>query len=138
MRMTLTGMTLTLAAATLLISGAAAGEAPSGKGAAKPPTDRRQCFLASNVTNFAAADDKTLYVRVGVKDVYQFDMFGHCPDIDWNQRLALVSRTSSWICDGMDADVVTRTAIGRQRCPVRSIRKLTPDEVTALPKRAQP
>ena len=128
-------MTITLAAAAaMLCTGVAAGETP----AAKPPAGKRQCFLAANVTNFAAADEKTLYIRVGVKDVYQFDMFGRCPDMDWNMRLALVSRTSSWICDGMDAEVVTHSPIGRQRCPVRSIRKLTPEEVKALPKRAQP
>lgn len=128
-------MTITLAAAAaMLLTGAAAGETP----AAKAPAAKRQCFLASNVTNFAAADQKTLYIRVGVRDVYEFNMFGTCPDIDWNQRLALVSRTSSWICDGMDAEVVTHSPIGRQRCPVRSIRKLTPEEVKALPKRAQP
>lgn len=128
-------MTITLAAAAaMLLAGAASAKEPE----AKPPTGKRECFLASNVTNFAAADEKTIYVRVGVRDVYQFDMFGRCPDIDWNQRLALVSRTSSWICDGMDADVITHTPLGPQRCPVRSIRKLTPAEVKALPKRAQP
>jgi hypothetical protein len=132
-------MTITLAAAAaMLISGAAAAEGPPAKAPPKAPLGKRECFLASNVTNFAAADEKTVYVRVGVQDVYQFDMFGRCPDIDWNQRLALVSRTSSWICDGMDADVITHTPLGPQRCPVRSIRKLTPAEVKALPKRAQP
>src|SRR3954471_6101462 len=77
--------------------------------AAKPATryDAQQCFYTRNVTSFAAPDDRTLYVRVGVRDVYRFDMFGSCPDIDWNQRLALISRSSSWICHGMDAEVIT-------------------------------
>jgi hypothetical protein len=116
-------------------------------GAASPPAfakpaatyDAQQCFYTRNVTSFAAPDDKTLYVRVGVRDVYRFDMFGHCPDIDWNQRLALVSRGSSWICNGMDAEVITHaTGIGHQRCPVSAMHKLTPEEVAALPRRAKP
>jgi hypothetical protein len=101
--------------------------------------DAHQCFYTRNVTSFAAPDNKTLYVRVGTRDVYKFDMFGSCPDIDWNQSLALVSRGSDWICEGMDADVVTHAVgIGRQRCPVSHVHKLTPEEVAALPRRAKP
>jgi hypothetical protein len=131
-------MKIALAAAAALL----AGQAASPVALAKPDAPRRQanqCFYTRNVTSFAAPDDKTLYVRVGVRDVYRFDMFGPCPDIDWNQRLALVSRGSSWICDGMDAEVITHaTGLGHQRCPVRSVRKLTPEEVAALPRHARP
>ena len=39
----------------------------------------------------------------------------------------------------MDAEVITHSpGIGRQHCFVRSVRKLTPEEVAALPKRARP
>jgi hypothetical protein len=39
----------------------------------------------------------------------------------------------------MDAEVVTHAAgIGRQKCMVRHMRKLTPEEVAALPKHARP
>ena len=105
----------------------------------KPTYDAKQCFYTRNVTSFAAPDDRTLYVRVGVRDVYKFDMFGPCPDIDWNQRVALVSRYSSWICNSMDAEVISHaTGLGPQRCPVSHMRKLTPEEVAALPRRARP
>ena len=128
---------LAVAAAVLLTLGAAAAhatDAPDPK-AAKAP---RQCFWARNVTGFAAADENTLNVRVNVRDVYQFEMFGRCPDIDWNQRIALVSRGGSSICDGMDAEVITHSPLGPQRCQVRSVKKLTPEEIAALPKRARP
>jgi hypothetical protein len=75
---------------------------------------------------------------VGVRNVYQFEMFVPCQDMDWNQRIALVSRASSSICTGMDAEVVTHSPIGTLRCPVRSVRKLTPEEIAALPPRARP
>ena len=102
------------------------------------PASRGQCFWTHQVNGFASNDDRVVNIRVGVRDVYQFEMFGPCPDIDWNQRIALVSRGGSNICTGMDAEVITRTAIGPQRCPVRSVRKLTPEEIAALPKRARP
>ena len=127
---------ITLAAAAALLAG---GTAPAAFAKTTPRYDRQQCFYTRNVESFAAPDDKTLYVRVTGRDIYRFDMFGHCPDIDWNQRLALVSRASSWICSGMDAEVITHaTGIGPQRCPVAHMQKLTPAEIAALPKRARP
>ena len=131
-------MKIALAAAAALLAGGAASPLALAKPAAPGKYDANQCFYTRNVTSFAAPDEKTLYVRVGVRDVYRFDMFGTCPDIDWNQRLALVSRGSSWICDGMDAEVVTHSPIGPQRCPVRTMHKLTPEEIAALPKNARP
>lgn len=129
-------MTITLAALAAMMVG---GASPAALAKPAPKYDRQQCFYTKNVESFAAPDDQTLYVRVTGRDVYRFDMFGHCPDIDWNQRLALVSRGSSWICSGMDAEVITHaTGLGPQRCPVAHMRKLTPEEVAALPKRARP
>jgi hypothetical protein len=104
-----------------------------------PKYEANKCFYSRNVTSFAAPDERNLYVQVNNRDVYHFEMFGPCPDIDWNQRLTLIARPGPWICDGMDAEVVTHAAgIGRQKCMVRHMRKLTPEEVAALPKHARP
>lgn len=131
-----TRTTVAAALAALLTLGAAASTPALAESPAKP--SKNQCFFTRNADGFAAPDDKTLYVRVGVRDVYKFDMFGTCQDMDWNQRIALVSRGGSSICTGMDADVVTHSPIGPMRCPVRSVKKLTPDEVKALPPKARP
>ncbi len=98
----------------------------------------RQCFWTHQVDNFASSDDRIVNVRVGIKDVYQFEMFGRCLDVDWSDRIALVSRSGSSICTGLDAEIITRSAIGPQHCAVRNIRKLTTAEIAALPKRARP
>ena len=124
--------------AALLTLGAAASTPALAKDKAPGASAQHACFFTRNADGFAAPDDKTLYVRVGVRDVYKFEMFGTCPDIDWNQRLALVSRASSSICTGMDAEVITHSPIGPQRCPVRNVQKLTPEEVAALPPKARP
>lgn len=117
-------------AASLALAGAAH--------AADKPAAKKACFWARNVTSFASPDDHTVYVRVNVRDVYKFDLLISCPDIDWNQHLALRS-TSDSICDGMDAEIITHSrALGRQRCQIKNMRKLTPEEVAALPKRARP
>ena len=121
-------------AALLALTAAAAGAADKP---AKAPA-RNECFWTNNVNGFAAPDEHTLNVRVGVSEVYQFKMLGPCPDMDWNQRVALVSHTGSNICSGMDAEVVSPSPIGPQRCAVRSMHKLTPEEIAALPPRAKP
>ena len=121
-----------LAAAALLALSAAAAHA------ADKPAAKNECFWARNVTSFAAPDDHTVYVRVNMRDVYKFDLLVSCPDIDWNQRLALKSTTDS-ICSGMDAEIVTRAqGLGPQRCPISHMHKLTPEEIAALPRRARP
>ena len=126
----------TFAVAAMLALGASA-QPPT----APPPKPKPSCFWASRVENFAAVDTQNLYLRVGSKDVYQAKLFSTCLDLDWVHRLALVSNPSSLVCEGptMNLDVVVRdVGIGRQRCSVTNVRKLTPDEVAALPKGARP
>ena len=122
----------------------ALGIAASGPAFAKSPKEpdsaksRNQCFWTNQVNSFASNDDRIVNVRVGVKDVYQFEMFGRCTDVDWSQRIAVVSRGSSRICDGLDAEIIAPSPIGPMRCPVRTVRKLTPAEVAALKGRGRP
>jgi hypothetical protein len=125
-----------LAAVALLALGAASAHAADKPG--DKPAAKNECFWARNVTSFAAPDDHTVYVRVNMRDVYKFDLMVSCPDIDWNQRLALRSTRDS-ICSGMDAEIVSRAqGLGLQRCPVSHMRKLTPEEIAALPRGAKP
>ncbi len=105
-----------LAAAALLLAFGAGG----ASAADKPLKD--ECFWARNVTSFAAPDDHTVYVKV-------------------NQRVALQSSRGAGgsICGPLDAEIVSHaTGLGPQRCPVKAMHKLTPDEIAALPKRAKP
>jgi hypothetical protein len=124
-----------LAAALLLTLGAAS----TASAADKASTD--QCFWARNVTSFAAPDDHTVYVKVNMHDVYRLDLMISCPDVDWNQRVALQSSHGAGgsICSPLDAEIISHAqGIGRQRCPVKAMHKLSPDEIAALPKKAKP
>lgn len=128
-----------VAAAALLAFGATpatAADAPS-----KDAAGKNQCFWSRNVTSFAAPDDHTVYIKVNLRDVYRLDLMISCPDVDWNQSVALVSSHGAGgsICGPLDAEIVSHAqGLGRQRCPVKAMRKLTPQEVAALPKRARP
>jgi hypothetical protein len=129
-----------IAAATLALI---ALSACTGYGAPQPPkgvaaAEGRKCFWANRVNSFEALDETHVNIRVGVRDIYQMTMFGPCPDVDWAQRIALRSHGGSVICTAMDAEVITPSALGPQRCAIRDIRHLSPAEVAALPPRARP
>src|SRR4051794_9512162 len=87
-----------LAAALIALAATAAGATDKPAKAAVPAKSDvaaksdggRQCFWTRQADGFAAQGDRIVNVRVGARDVYQFEMMGHCPDIDWNQRIALV------------------------------------------------
>jgi hypothetical protein len=130
--------TLAIAAAAGLVATSAA--APGFARSPEEPAAKanRQCFWARNVNNFASNDERVVNIRVGVRDVYQLEMLGRCPDVDWANNIAIRSRGSSYICSGLDAELIAPSPIGPQRCAVSKIRKLTAEEAKALPKHARP
>ncbi|MBX3485582.1 DUF6491 family protein [Phenylobacterium sp.] len=139
--MTLKLLALPLAAAgvvALTVAPAALARSPAEPAAAAKAPARTQCFWTRQINNFASDDDRVVNVRVGVKDVYQFEMFGRCDEVDWAQGIAVRSRGSSYICSGLDAEIIAPSTLGPHRCPVRTVRKLSDDEIKALPKRARP
>ena len=92
---------LTAAAAGLMSLSVAAPQVAAAKSPLEPDAKpKRQCFWSHQVNGFASRDDRIVNVRVGVKDVYQFEMFGRCNEVDWANKIALVSRGGSSICTG--------------------------------------
>lgn len=102
---------------------------PTADGSTGPT---RQCFWANNARSFNAIDNRTVLVRVGVRDVYKLELFSPCPDINWNHRVVLQSRGGSSICSGLDATIITRGPMGAQRCQVRTVTRLSTEEAQAL------
>lgn len=104
----------------------------------KPNDSANQCFWSRNITSFAPQGREIVNLRVGVRDYYQLKLLGPCGDIDWNQAIGVRSRGSDFICSNLDAEIISPSQIGPQRCPVTSVRKLTDAEVAALPKKSRP
>lgn len=113
--------------------GASALAREDAKPAASAPA-KRSCFFASQINGWRSEDnDKTVYLDVGVKDVYRADLFARCHDIDDALAIGVETRGGgSSICDGLDVQLIVQSSIGPQRCPVTKLTKLTPDEVQAL------
>jgi len=132
---------LAIAAASAVLALGAAGAHADSKAPDAKPARADICFWARNVTSFAAPDDHTVYVKVNVRDVYRLDLMIPCPDVNWNQRIALESSHGAGgsICNALDAEIISHaTGLGRQRCPVKTLTKLTPEQIAALPKGAKP
>ena len=103
---------------------------------AAPPA----CFWVRDANGFKAVDDRTVYVRVRYRDVYELKLFASCPDVEWSLGVALRSPFNSRICEGTlnTVDLIVRSSGAPRRCPVADVRKLTSAEVAALPAKALP
>jgi hypothetical protein len=97
---------------------------------------QRECFSARSVNGFNPVDEDTVDIRVGANRRYRLELVGYCPDVDWSMGIALRTRGgSSWICQGMDAELIVPSPTGRQNCLVSSVRRLSEAEVKASRRR---
>ncbi len=120
------------AAVLAALVGVLAGSDPSAE--ARAP--RRDCFSASSVNGFRPVGREAVDVTVGASRHYRLDLLGYCPDVDWSQRIALRTRGgSSFICQGLDAELLVPGPTGVQRCPVSAVRRLTDEEYRASGRR---
>jgi len=121
------------ALAAVVALGGCSGETGTN-GVNSAQSQRNQCFPISAVTGFRQGPTPDeIYVDVGPRDVYLFQTFGPCPDLDFSWAIGFATDFGDFVCDALDVDLVLPQAtVGPRRCPVRMIRKLTPEEVQAL------
>ena len=91
----------------------------------------RDCLNVSFVQGFSAVDRNTVRLDAGPGPKYDVTIAGaQCEQIDWAQRIALESSTSSWICVG-DAigqgNVYFRDPTTRRRlsCYIENVRRVS-------------
>lgn len=103
----------------------------------KPPA--RQCFFQQQVNGWKEVGDRQVNVRAGVRDVYVVALDAPCWNLRWAQAIGLEARGSSSVCTGdLVTVVVPDRATGPDRCVGRVTRRLTPEEVAALPPKQRP
>ena len=130
--------TLALAFALTSLATCAPGQQstdPSG------PASQRQCFWASSLTNFRQGDHGQLFIRARPDQVFEVSTLERCQELDRASGIAIQSDNSSVgrLCVG-DLARVTMRSIGGEptSCRTRIDRRLTPDEVAALPDNQRP
>jgi hypothetical protein len=124
---------LPLAAAAMLAGCNAYAQAPAGPVAPQANSGRNQCFYAANVTGFRQGPGDIVYVNTNARDYYELRTLGYCAArLDFENRIALRARGGGFICSGHDAEIYIPDSLGSTYCPVRSNRKLSPQEVATL------
>jgi hypothetical protein len=121
------------------LAGAALSVLPVAANAQPARASSNQCFLTRNIDGFNAPDSHTVYVRVGVNQFYRLDLMTDCLELPFRLSIGLETTPGeAWVCSPLDATVIYHTGGIPQRCPVKAIHKLTPEELAALPKRDRP
>ena len=99
------------------------------------------CFATNQWRGWSASPSgDALYLRVNNSDVYQVDLTPgsharHTP----GYFLVNNVRGSNWICSALDLNLAISDDLGfRQPLIARSMRKLTPAEVAAIPPKHRP
>lgn len=118
----------------------------AGMGAQAQPSqkdDGKSCFYSRDIFSWTAVDRATVNLRVRVNDYYQLKLLGDCPNLDYPglMNIGLEHRGTNWICSGLDATLIVPqpgSGIPPLRCPVSTVRKLSPAEVAALPSKDKP
>ena len=113
------------------LSACVADEGEPGTATAAATQGGRQCFRPGDVNSFSPVGDDVVYLRVGANRWFRAEILGTCPDIDYSQRVAIRSRGTNWVCQGMDAEFFVPGPLGVDRCPITSVRRLTDEEVQA-------
>jgi hypothetical protein len=121
------------AVAALGLSCAAHADAP----AAKPKTS---CFRARDWSGWRAPNKDTIYFRINVRDIYQIDLeAGGSTLLTWpDSHLINEIHGVDSVCSPIDLDL--KVSSDRIVIPlfVKSITKLTPEQVAAIPKKFLP
>ena len=122
-----------LAIAAAGVSDAAVWTGAGGAAAAAGPQSRpRDCFSARTVNGFTPVGRDAVDVQVSRNRQYRLSLVGYCPDVDWSLNIASRTRGgSSFICAGLDAEIIVPSASGPQRCAVTEVRRLSAEEIEA-------
>jgi hypothetical protein len=99
------------------------------------------CFLSRDWEGWKSPSPNVIYLRVGVSRIFQLDLSAGSNQLqDADVHLINKVRGSDWICDPLDLDLQVADSHGVFREPlfVKSITRLTPEQVAAIPKRDLP
>ena len=136
----MSGLTRTGAMIALGLSALGLAAANPLKPALAADSSPQPCFYARDVNGFETPDDHTVYIRVGVSDIYRLDLQPHCTGLTFRQNIGISSSPSEggFICTPLQAEVVYRDNGFPQRCLVSGLHKLSAAEIAATPKRNLP
>jgi hypothetical protein len=108
---------------------------------ATPTRATDNCFLANDWEGWKSPNPNVIYVRVGVSRIYEFDLSAGSNQLqEPDMHLVSKIRGSDWICDPLDLQLQLADNHGAFEVPlfVKSITRLTPEQIAAIPKKDLP
>jgi hypothetical protein len=99
------------------------------------------CFLARDWEGWKSPSPNVIYVRVGVSRIFEFDLSSGSNQLqEPDMHLVSEIRGSDWICNPLDLQLQLRDDHGVFEEPliVKTIIRLTPDQIAAIPKKYLP
>ncbi len=126
--------------ASILIIAAALGLAGAAQ-ADTPPLGKPapSCFRSMDWSGWHAPDRNTIYLRVRMKDVYRLDLASGSSLLTWpTSHLINNVRGTDSVCGPIDLDLKVAEDGFVEPLFIKSITKLTPEQVAAIPKKDLP
>ena len=98
------------------------------------------CFSLHQMQSTRPDGDQRIYARVGLHDIYRFDLAFRCPALLSQEGLVVEpAGGKDSICSPLDLEVRARElGGGSTSCNLKSITRLTPEEAAALPPKVRP
>jgi hypothetical protein len=128
----MTARLLMAAVAALAVGGAAHADTP----AAKP---KSSCFFSRDWNGWRSPDQKTIYLRVNVRDIWQVDLASGSQLLTWpDSHLINDVRGTDSVCAPIDLDLKVANDQIVEPLFIKAITKLTPEQVAAIPKKFLP
>jgi hypothetical protein len=125
---------LRLAAGIAAAAGALAATLPAAVVA--QPSKPQNCFRLSQMNNSRMADNnRVMYVRAYGNQFFRMDFSSTC-NRSGNEPLIVRAVSDDLICSAIEVNISVRGT--REGCIPTSLRKLSPEEVSAIPPRDRP
>jgi hypothetical protein len=121
-----------LGLAQVSLAGVAHADAPAAKA-------KSNCFFVRDWNNWHAPNKDTIYLRVGVREFYKVELNYGSQMLTWpDAHLINEVRGTDSVCYPIDLDLKVAEDGIVEPLFVKSIVKLTPEEVAAIPKKDLP
>ena len=119
---------------------AAQAQTPAASGAPATPKPPRTCFSLSDWDGWSSPSRDVLYMKVRLREVYRVDLTHGSNRLNSaGSHLVSYVRGSDRICSPLDLDLRVADGFG-MAIPIRAktITKLTPEQIAAIPKKDRP
>ena len=131
------GAALGLAAlSAITLAAGVAGAEPTKSRATRTP-----CFFITQWQGWKSPTPDVLYLGVNLHDVYKVELSGEVSELQWpDVHLISEVRGSDSICTALDLQLYVADEYGHFKVGLipKTLTKLTPEEVAAIPKKYRP